>query len=53
MVRILEKIIEPNKVYEKQLFKIKLKIAEDKNIVNYTGDFHTNNVEGSLPRYIE
>ena len=52
MARILEKIIEPSAIYEKQIFKIKLKIADDKNIVNYTNDFYTSNQE-NLPQYAE
>lgn len=53
MVRILEKVIEPLKIYEKQEFKIKLKIVEDKNIINYAGDCYTNNIDADLPAYVE
>lgn len=53
MIRIIEKTIEPSKIYERQVFKIKLKIVEDKNIINYVGDYYTNNVNANLPTYAE
>lgn len=53
MARIIEKVLEPSIVYEKQIFKIKLKIADDKNIVNYSNDFYSSNNQNNLPQYAE
>lgn len=53
MTRIIEKIVEPSTIYTKEVFKVKLKIAEDKNIVKYTDDFYSSNNLNNLPQYAE